>query len=289
MFRIIIHSKIKRMKKLYTLLFLSAISLNQSFSQNCNFICNGSFDNPYMVSTAGLTVSLNCWNTTATDGLMEVWGNGYNGVNSYSGIQFVELNATQAATLYQDFFVTNPGTNLNISFAHRARTNPGLTDTVQVSIGPVGGPYTILGNYGDGPSAWGYYSVNYITPAPGNYRIRFTPTYYSYGNPGIGNFLDAVSVCLEQGGTGINEITNVNAVSVYPNPANQTITLKFDNTENNNFTLNLYDQQGRLVKTVGEITTDELKLERENLNTGLYFYTLTSKAKTVTGKFCFVD
>lgn len=276
------------MKKLYTLIFISAFSFFQTNAQTCNYICNGDFDNPYMVSTAGLTVTLNCWNTTASDGLMEVWGSGYNGVNSYSGIQFVELNATQAATMYQDFFVANPNTNLKIGFAHRARTNQGMTDTVQVSIGPVGGPYVVLGNYGDGPSAWGYYNVNYITPAPGNYRIRFTPKYFSYGNIAIGNFLDAVSVCLEQA-QGVTELFDQNSTSVYPNPSNSTITVKFINPNSETFTFNLYDQQGRIVKIIDGITADNIKLEKDNLESGMYFYTISSNSKNLKGKFVFAD
>ena len=277
------------MKKLY-FLFAIAFFSNRSFSQNCSWICNGDFENPFIsASTVGLYTTLSCWNTTASDGNMELWSNGFNGVPSYSNNQHVELNATQAATMYQDFFVTTPGTNLTIRFAHRARTNPGMTDTMRVSIGPVSGPYTILGDYGDGPAAWGYYTTNYIIPSPGNYRINFIPTYWSFGNAGIGNFLDAVSVCLEQA-TGVTElITDGSPVRIYPNPSSSNMILKFDNENNDNFVLNVFDQQGRLVKTMNEIRSNEIKLERGNLNSGLYFFILTSNQKNITGKFSFAD
>jgi hypothetical protein len=273
------------MKKLYFLLL--AFSINQFSAQNCTYVCNGDFDTPYVTSTSGLTVSVNCWSTTATDGLMEVWGTGYNGVPSYNGIQHIELNATQAGTMYQDFNVSTAGVILSVKFAHRARGSAGQTDTMKVEIGPVGGPYTSLGKFGDGISSWSYYSVFYTTGAAGNYRVRFIPTYWGFGNPGIGNFLDAVSVCLEQ--AGVNELEKNNSASVYPNPANTLITLKFDNISKDNFTLNLFDQQGRLVKVVTQINSGEFKMERENLNSGLYFYTLSSDKKIFSGKISFVD
>ena len=160
------------------------------FSQPCSINCNGSFDTPTITTTNALVTAISCWSTTATDGKMEVWGNGYAGVSSYGGPQFVELNATQAATMYEEFNVTN-GVQVDVSFAHRGRSG---TDTVQVSIGPVGGPYTILGNWGDGTSAWGYYSVPYTPTSTAAYQVNFTPIYWSGGNVAIGNFLDSVSV-----------------------------------------------------------------------------------------------
>lgn len=170
---------------LFLLLFFTRVS-----SQNCSFICNGDFDYSFITSNYTLVTSLDCWNTTASDGLMEVWANGFNGIPSYSGIQFIELNASQAATMYQDFNVS-AGTMLAISFAHRGRSG---TDSVEVSIGPVGGPYASLGRWGDGNSAWGYHTTTFLTNSSAIHRIRFTPIYWAGGSPGNGNLLDAVSV-----------------------------------------------------------------------------------------------
>jgi hypothetical protein len=186
------------MRKLYILLIISIFTFRGT-SQNCSFICNGDFELPAVSpNSVNLLLSVNCWNTNATDGKIEIWGNGFNGVPSYSNNAFCELNATQAATIYQDFNISTPGVQLTLRFAHRARTNAGMTDSMQVTIGPTGGPYTSLGTFGDGPAAWGYYQVQYFIPAPGLYRVNFVPTYWSFGNAGIGNFLDAVSVCVEQ-------------------------------------------------------------------------------------------
>ena len=177
------------MKKFYSL-FLALMFYVPINSQNCIVICNGDFDTQYVTTGVALITSLNCWGTEATDNTFEIWGTGFQGVPSYNGIQFMELNATQGATIYQDF-VAAGGTPLAIAFAHRGRAG---MDSMQVSIGPVGGPYTSLGKWGDGTAAWGYYTTNYTTTNSGTHRLRFTPVYWSGGNIAIGNFLDAVSV-----------------------------------------------------------------------------------------------
>lgn len=173
-------------------LIISCVLIQHVKAQTCNVNCNGDFDDTFLTGSVGLINTIPCWSTTANDGLMEPWSNGFNGVPSYSGSQFIELNATQGATMYQTFTVT-AGNPLSVSFAHRGRAG---IDSMEVLIGPAGGPYTSLGTYGDGTSAWGYYTTSYTPPTSGAYQLLFTPVYWSGGNIAIGNFLDAVSVTL---------------------------------------------------------------------------------------------
>jgi gliding motility-associated-like protein len=179
-----------------TILFLFVFfKTGNSFAQ-CNLLCNTDFENnqnsPSVVIVDQSFVP--CWKTTASDSMIEIWHTGFNGVPSYSGNQFIELNAYMVSTLYQNFIVT-PGTAITASFAHRGRAG---IDVMSVEIGPVGGPYTFLGNFSDGDTAWGYYTVNYTVPMGlgNNYSIRFNSVSASGGNPAIGNFLDAISVNL---------------------------------------------------------------------------------------------
>ena len=177
------------MKSFYSVLF-SLLTCTRLFSQGCNFICNGGFDNTFITSSVTQLTLVPCWNTMESDGKMEVWACNFNSVPCYNGIQFVELNANGPSTMYQDFNVS-AGVGLTIGFAHRGCAG---TDTMGVAIGPVGGPYTSLGKWGDGTTAWGYYTTNYTTGSAGSYRILFTPIYWAGNNPAIGNFLDSVSV-----------------------------------------------------------------------------------------------
>lgn len=198
---------------LLSALMVSVSGKMEAQKKNCRLICNGNADDVSLTTSATLVNSptLPCWKTTATDGKMEVWANGYGGVPSYSGIQFLELNATQAATMYQDFTASG-GSLLSINFAHRGRAG---MDSMLVSIGPVGGPYTPLMKVGDGNSAWRAYTAAYIVPASGNYSVRFTPIYWSGGNVAIGNFLDAVSVCAQAAQSICTYICNGDADDVF--------------------------------------------------------------------------
>ena len=136
-----------------------------------------------------------CWKTTATDGMIEVWSNGLAGVNSYSGNQFIELNANEVSTLYQNLTIV-PGTTATIGFAHRARVG---TDVMGVEIGPVGGPYVSLGQFSATSNAWVFNSLNYTFPnnAVTDYTIRFVSVSTGSVNNTYGNFIDAVSINID--------------------------------------------------------------------------------------------
>ena len=157
-----------------------------------NNVCNFDFED-YVISSATAQLNENlipCWKTTASDNLIEVWRAG--AVPAYSGNQFIEINANIASTLHQDNLMFTAGSELEISFAHRGRSG---TDVMKVLIGPIGGPYDILGVYSTNNVAWTYYSSSYAVPTNGTYSLRFESV-SSAGGVSYGNFLDAVSIKL---------------------------------------------------------------------------------------------
>lgn len=189
--------------KLFCILISLFSILNYSLTNaQCSLLCNTDFEANQI---AGSTVTIQdtsfipCWGTTAPDNKIEVWANGYNGVPSYSGNQFIELNAYYVSTLFQNFSAV-PNASLTVSFAHRGRAG---IDSMSVEVGPIGGLYTSLGIYGDDANAWGYYTVGYTVPASavGNFTLRFNSIYATGGNQAIGNFLDAISVNLPSNST----------------------------------------------------------------------------------------
>jgi hypothetical protein len=68
---------------------------------------------------------------------------------------------------------------------------------------------------------------------------------------------------------------------IYPNPTSQTATLEFINSKYRNCTLTLCDSYGRLVRTITDITTDRVEIERQNLMSGLYFLKLHSEGQII--------
>lgn len=89
-----------------------------------------------------------------------------------------------------------------------------------------------------------------------------------------------------KGTVGLNELQSNSAFTVFPNPFNQSATLQFENSQNKKCTLTLFDSEGRIVRTISNIISDNIEIERNNLKSGLYFYQLRTDAELcATGKF----
>jgi uncharacterized repeat protein (TIGR01451 family) len=158
-------------------------------------LLNGSFEEPNNVSGYSILNEqlVPGWNTNANDNQMELWQNGFNGVPSYSGDQFAELNANNVAALFQDI-ATVPGSTLTFQFAHRARRN-GVSEVVDTMSVKVGTPSATLqqGIYSTDSTDWVVYRGTYIVPA-GQYitRFEFNSVSSGSGDNSYGNFIDAV-------------------------------------------------------------------------------------------------
>jgi len=81
--------------------------------------------------------------------------------------------------------------------------------------------------------------------------------------------------------TGINTLSKESIITVYPNPLCSSGTIRF-NYITENAELNIYDIFGKKIRTINEVFGDELKLERDNLSSGLYFIVLTQGGNTIT-------
>lgn len=145
------------------------------------------------------------WRTTATDGRIELWTSGFQGVPAFSGNQFAEINATEAARLFQDASGIPEGAAVGYQFAHRGRLG---NDTLRLGIVDLGAD-NIFGNSDDtvllsqtfttGNSAWSFYQGSGII-AKGN-TVRFgweavsstCPNPNQASCPSFGNFLDAAA------------------------------------------------------------------------------------------------
>src|SRR5579862_2488438 len=107
------------MKKIVLTFIIIISSIFAVKSQSCEFICNGDFENPSFGHwTMVYEWAFSCWKTTEPDSIMEIWWTGFNGVNAYSGNQFIEMDANALATTYQNFLIP-PGATVTIGFAHR--------------------------------------------------------------------------------------------------------------------------------------------------------------------------
>ena len=85
--------------------------------------------------------------------------------------------------------------------------------------------------------------------------------------------------------TSVNETKKVSNFNIYPNPFHQSSIIDFENPKNETCTLTIYDSQGKLVRTINNINSDKVEIERKDLVSGLYFFQLRSDMQIIaTGK-----
>ena len=157
-------------------------------------ILNESFEDPVIPGSSYRIFNesqIPAWSTTSTDGSIEYWSNNFNGVLSFDGNQFAELNATQNSALYQNLCVT-PGTVMEWSLRHRGRQG---TDVMRVKIGADLGSAVVLSTISDDTSAWGYHSGTYTVPAgQTNTLFIFEAVSTFSGNLSVGNLIDDIQI-----------------------------------------------------------------------------------------------
>ena len=175
---------------------VSALSFTQVSAQcTCdNAFLNGSFESPSIPSgykqvhdsqVAG-------WQTTATDHKIEFWKSGFNGVPSAHGSQFVEINATQVASLYQELCL-EPGSVIQWSIYHRGRSG---TDVAKIRMGGSINGAVNQATMSDGNTSWGHYTGTYTVP-PGQFSTFFVlESVSSAGSNSYGNFVDGFEISL---------------------------------------------------------------------------------------------
>jgi hypothetical protein len=69
----------------------------------------------------------------------------------------------------------------------------------------------------------------------------------------------------------VNEVTTVNNINLYPNPAATDITI--ESSLNNNNSISILDVTGKLVKTI-RFVTNKINFSVADLDNGIYFYNI---------------
>lgn len=197
----------------------------------CNFLCNSDFEDNQVVGAGEQGFFdpelIPCWNTT--EDFIEVWGDDFQNVPSYTGNQFIELNAHTVGTLYQDFTIT-PGSTTTISFAHRGRVGFANDMSVAIEPAPLGsGTQVILGTFSAVTTAWTLNSVSYTFPNDNvtAYVLSFISLPVGGSSAG-GNFLDAITIACPSAICGV-KFNDLNGDGVWdtdePGLENWTISL----------------------------------------------------------------
>jgi hypothetical protein len=98
-------------------------------------------------------------------------------------------------------------------------------------------------------------------------------------------FESTPNTCIQAGQTslGINENSNTNDFSIFPNPCISSTTLN-TNVNLNNASITIYNAVGQALKQVKNISGQTISLNLENLSHGLYFIRLTEENKIISIK-----
>ena len=96
-------------------------------------------------------------------------------------------------------------------------------------------------------------------------------------------FIDSVSV-EDAISAGTGTIADNNTVSLFPNPFTSFTTLSFIPVPGELYTLDIYNIQGRLVRTTSGITTSQINIERGSFESGFYYCRLYSATDVVAVK-----
>jgi len=108
----------------------------------------------------------------------------------------------------------------------------------------------------------------YYDDSLGNYDTHFAPSCEDV-------FIDS--------GIGINEIEHGLVASVSPNPFHNEAELLVKNNPGSELLLEIEDATGRMVRSL-KTYSDKIKIEKNNLDAGIYFYRVRLRENAIQGK-----
>ncbi|MEI6489222.1 MAG: T9SS type A sorting domain-containing protein [Bacteroidota bacterium] len=120
--------------------------------------------------------------------------------------------------------------------------------------------------------------MGYITQ--NQYDTLNTLTYSTYSY----YYIDDINVhCVNCSGIGIDEILEQNNVSVYPNPASNTITI--ESTKCKVQSIKIYNVLGEQVNSLKLTGNSKIEIDVSNLTQGVYFVEVETEKGIVRKKF----
>ncbi len=157
----------------------------------------------------------------------------------------------------------------NLQFEILEDNNIKLTWNAATSENLIG--YNIYKSYNYGE----YDSINHVSETNFTYELTQNGVYRFYVkalyNEGISVPTDYVQVIVDY--LGINSIDKSN-LSIFPNPFTNNTVITFDNPDNSNYSLNIYNSVGKLVQSTNNIYDSKVVINRNNLPAGIYLIVL---------------
>jgi hypothetical protein len=137
----------------------------------------------------------------------------------------------------------------------------------------------------------GIVPINYLLPdTPQILQIIFATSktlvdnsYLSYPlstTPGNGAYIGTTlwidDVTVSGGTVAVPELLDEKLWQIYPNPTNDFSMIEFKNPSSDS-NLKIFNSLGKLVKSVKNISRDNVKIEKDNLTPGIYYFLINNK------------
>lgn len=238
-------------------------------------LSNGGFELPSLApSTFQYNPTPNGWTYSSLSGVARN-GSAFNNPTAPEGVQcgFIQTNSS----IYQDFSF-NAG-SYKVSFW--AAIRPSNSQTINVFCDDV-----LIGTITPSSSSnFLYYSTNYFTVTAGTHRIKFTGT----NTDDQTAFIDNVNIVLggnvaarrANTGQSIFEDTEIQTISLYPNPVSNTLNIDCSST---NVIVELYDLKGRLISQ-RRYNSKNIRIDVKDYVDGMYIAKISDNNRITLKKF----
>lgn len=152
--------------------------------------------------------------------------------------------------------------------------------------------FMVLSSLDSGYVQFFNFDVNFKTELyPNNTPVSAFFHIYDSDWPGdsIVNCYLPITIMLENFTTSIENHATDDNYTLFPNPMTNSATLQFDNYLQENCMFLMYNTNGELVHTIHDVKGSEIKIEKQNLNSGLYFFRLINEQKVIFSGKIIVD
>ena len=144
--------------------------------------------------------------------------------------------------------------------------------------------FMVLSSLDSGYVQFFNFDVNFKTEFyPNNTPVSAYFHIYDSDWPGdsIVNCYLPITLMLENFTTSIENQAITDNHTLFPNPMTNSAILQFDNVLQENCIFMLYNSNGDLVQSRQNITSSEIEIEKQNLNSGLYFFSLAKERQII--------